>query len=111
MKIIKFKTNRERKWWKFWDKSWLHDSGYRFIQVKGENGENLGSYHDVIYLRLGGVYGPWINIDCEEDGTFRIFTFPSPEGSEFDLGESEWTKLGSSLFIDVIGKRLPRVNP
>ena len=96
MKIIKFKAKRT-----------LHEAGYRHIKVIGENNEDLGEYHDVIHLRLGGVFGPWINIDCEKDGTFRIFCFPSPEGPDL-ISEGEWSKIGSSIFIDVVGKRLPK---
>ena len=95
--MIKFKAKRS-----------LHESGYRHISVKGQNDENLGEYHDVIHLRLGGVRGPWLNIDCQKDGTFRIFCFPTPEGPEFETEDKKWVQGGSSLFIDVVGKRLPK---
>ena len=89
MKIIKFKAKRT-----------LHDSGYRHIKVTGENDENLGEYHDVIHIRLGGALGTWFNIDCQKDGTFRIFTFPTPEGPEL---EPEGFPFTSSFFVDVKG--------
>lgn|SRR3990167_10237187 len=97
MKVIKFKAERS-----------LHESGYRNIKVEGEKGEDLGKYHDVIHLRIGGVFGPWINIDCQIDGTFRIFCFPSPEGSDLITEDLIWSRMGSSIFIDVIGERLPK---
>lgn len=92
MKVLKFKAKRT-----------LHDSGYRNIKVEGENGEDLGEYHDVIHLRLGGNLGSWINIDCQKDGTFRIFCLPTPEGLDI---KPEEPPFGSSLFIDLTGVRV-----
>ena len=85
MKVISFKAQRS-----------LHESGYRYIKVKGEKGQDLGEYHDVIHLRLGGVFGPWINIDCQKkENNWRFnpsLSFTSLTDLRFTYEEEDYVK-------------------
>jgi len=55
MKYIQFKFKRK-----------LHDSGYRFLIVQGDNKEDLGEWHDHILIKSQPGIKGWenpINID------------------------------------------------
>ena len=84
-KIVQFKATRR-----------LHDSGYRILEIKDESGKIRSQGSDVIHLQLGGSMGSWISIDCQKDGTFRIF------GNGIELELDEWAS--SDFFVKVKGK-------
>ena len=88
MKYIQFKFKPKRH---------LHDSGYRFLVVKGDKGENLGEHHDHILIKENKI--DWkgaINIDVTKDGWIRIMPFSMNENWEAGIGDKDC----SSLFID-----------
>jgi len=90
MKYIQFKATQK-----------LHDSGYRFLIVRGDCEEDLGQGHDHILIRskpgLRGQEHP-IHIDVTKDGWIRIS--PYGKGEDWQSSDSSMHKFVSGLTIE-----------